>query len=70
MVGVETYRIVGLKTSDCVLALTTELLDIPGVTDVEVDLDAGTVRLDGADREQVREAVRAAGFDFARLRAL
>jgi copper chaperone CopZ len=63
-----TYAVTGMTCSHCVTAVTEELQAVPGVRDVDVDLDAGgtsgvTVVSDAAlDLESVRAAVDEAGY--------
>lgn len=59
-VGVE-----GLTCNGCVRKLESELRAIPGVGPVAVSRDPGLARVDGARREDVCEAIRAAGFEPA-----
>lgn len=61
----ETYTVTGMTCGHCVSSVTEEVSELPGVTDVEVDLDSGrlTVTADrplGADT--VRGAVEEAGY--------
>ncbi len=58
------FRIDGMTCGGCVASATRALERTPGVSDVHVSLDEpARVRLtDGADREAVRTAVEAAGF--------
>ena len=63
-----TYRIEGMTCDHCVRAVTTELLMVPGVSSVDVRLDAGTaeVRSEGElPLDSVREAVEEAGYTLA-----
>lgn len=51
----------------CVRAVTTELIQIPGVRSVDVDLGEGavTVTSDGPlDLDEIREAIDEAGYDL------
>ena len=60
-----TYRVTGMTCDHCVRAVTTELVLLPGVRSVDIDLAEGavTVTSDGPlDQEEVREAVDAAGY--------
>jgi copper chaperone len=60
-----TYRVSGMTCDHCVRAVTTELVLLPGVRSVDVDLAEGavTVTSDGPlDLEDVREAVDEAGY--------
>ena len=61
----ETYRVTGMTCDHCVRAVTTELVLLPGVRSVDIDLAEGavTVTSDGPlDQEEVREAVDEAGY--------
>ncbi len=60
-----TYRVTGMTCDHCVRAVTTELVLMPGVRSVDVDLAEGavTVTSDGPlDQEEVREAIDEAGY--------
>lgn len=66
-----TYAVTGMTCGHCVTAVTEELESLPGVTDVNVELDpAGTssVRVDSdapLDETAVRAAVDEAGYRLA-----
>jgi copper chaperone CopZ len=62
-----TYRVEGMTCSHCVAAVTEEVERIAGAENVEVDLDSGTLQLDGAGIavEDVRTAVEEAGYSLA-----
>ena len=65
MITTTTYRVSGMTCDNCVRAVTTELVLLPGVRSVDVDLAEGsvTVASDGPlDLEDVREAVDEAGY--------
>ena len=65
MITTTTYRVSGMTCDHCVRAVTTELVLLPGVRSVDVDLAEGavTVTIDGPlDLEDVREAVDEAGY--------
>ena len=60
-----TYAIKGMTCGHCVNAVSAELGRLAGVSDVRVDLGAGTatVTSDGPlDPQHVREAVDEAGY--------
>ena len=60
-----TYPVTGMTCDHCVRAVTTELVLLPGVRGVDVDLGEGTVTVtsDGPlDLEAVREAIDEAGY--------
>ena len=60
----EVLNVQGMSCGHCVSAITTAVEPLPGVTGVEVDLKAGTVRVDGeADRAAVAAAIENAGYD-------
>lgn len=61
----ETYTVTGMTCAHCVQAVTDELLRLPGVHDVTVDLTSGsvTVESDGVvPLDEVRAAVDEAGY--------
>jgi copper ion binding protein len=63
-----TYAIKGMTCDHCVSAVSSELGRLPGVSDVRVDLSAGTATVTSAqplDAEAVRDAVDEAGYEFA-----
>ncbi|MFZ4509585.1 MAG: heavy-metal-associated domain-containing protein [Candidatus Nanopelagicales bacterium] len=60
-----TYRVTGMTCDHCIRAVTTELVLLPGVRSVDIDLAEGavTVTSDGPlDQEKVREAIDEAGY--------
>lgn len=62
-----TYSVEGMTCEHCVRAVTTELVILPGVQSVDVDLESGavTVTSDGPlDESAVREAVDEAGYEL------
>lgn len=62
----QTFSVTGMTCGHCVHAVTSELKDIPGVTDVTVDLVAGgtsTVTVDST--EPVEDTAVAAALDEA-----
>ena len=60
-----TYKVSGMTCGGCANSVTRALtLAVPDAK-VEVSLQAGTVRLEGAhDEATVKQAVEGAGFDF------
>ncbi len=63
----ETYTVTGMTCGHCVSSVTEEVSELPGVSDVQVDLGSGklTVTADapvGAD--VVRAAVEEAGYSL------
>jgi copper chaperone CopZ len=64
----ETYQVTGMTCGHCVSAVSDELRRLPGVRDVEVDLDSGvvTVASDGPlPIDEIRAAVDEAGYALA-----
>jgi copper chaperone len=59
-----TYTVTGMTCGHCAQAVTTEVREIAGVTDVSVDVEAGrvTVEGEGFTDEQVAAAVDQAGY--------
>ena len=65
--AVAAYRVQGMTCDHCVRAVTTELLMVPGVTSVEVDLGAGTATVTSAEPlaiEDVADAIDEAGYEL------
>ncbi|MGY1726863.1 heavy-metal-associated domain-containing protein [Geodermatophilus sp. SYSU D01062] len=63
-----SYTVTGMTCQHCVASVTEEVSEIPGVTDVEVDLASGglTVTSDApVDDAAVRAAVAEAGYEVA-----
>lgn len=64
--GARTYAVSGMSCAHCVAAVTRELESVPGVSSVNVDLDAGQVTVGGAaDDSAVRASITEAGYDVA-----
>lgn len=59
-----TYSVIGMTCGHCAAAVTEEVSAVPGVQEVEVSVEDGTllVRGDGVSDEQVRAAVDEAGY--------
>jgi copper chaperone len=65
MSSTATFTVTGMTCGHCVASVTEEVSEVPGVTDVAVDLDSGllTVTSDGpVDDAAVRAAVDKAGY--------
>ena len=61
----ETYKVGGMTCAGCVRSVTNALERLSGDLDVEVSLEAGTVRVRGEHTEaEIEKAVEDAGFDF------
>lgn len=71
MTSTETYDVTGMTCGHCVASVDRELREVPGVTDVHVDLVAGgtsrvTVTSEATlTREAVASAVDEAGYALA-----
>ena len=65
---IETHEVVGMTCDHCARAVRTEVSAIDGVTDVDVDVATGSVRVT-ADQPvpaaALREAVEEAGYTLA-----
>ncbi len=63
-----TYTVVGMTCGHCVSSVTEEVSQVPGVTDVDVDLASGGLTVTGdaeVDDAAVRAAVEEAGYQVA-----
>jgi copper chaperone len=63
-----TYSVTGMTCSHCAQAVTSEVSNLPGVTEVDVDLASGQVRVVSdapLDDEAVRVAVAEAGYEVS-----
>ena len=67
MTVTSTYTVEGMTCGHCVASVTEEVTQIPGVSDVAVDLESGAVTVTSdaeLDTEAVRAAVTEAGFEL------
>jgi len=68
MSTIETHNVVGMTCDHCARSVRTEISTIDGVTDVDVDLASGNVRVT-AERPvpttALRDAVEEAGYTLA-----
>jgi copper chaperone len=65
---IETYDVVGMTCDHCARAVTSEVSTVEGVTDVQVDVAAGRVRVTADQAVPVgslRSAVEEAGYALA-----
>ena len=65
----QTYAVSGMTCSHCVNSVSSEIKQIPGVTDVQVDLASGAVTVTSdqpVDDTAVAAAVDEAGYELAR----
>jgi copper chaperone len=62
-----TYTVTGMTCGHCVASVREEVSDLPGVTDVRVELTSGqlAVTADALDDDAVRAAVAEAGYEVA-----
>lgn len=63
-----TYGVNGMTCGHCVQAVSSEVAQIEGVTDVQVDLPAGQVTVTSnapLETDDVRAAVDEAGYELA-----
>lgn len=63
-----TWHVAGMTCQHCVAAVTHEVLSLPGVEAVDVDLAVGSVAVTAQQqpsREQVAAAVDEAGYALA-----
>ena len=62
-----TYRVAGMTCDHCVRAVTEEVSQLAGVTNVDVDLGSGTITVSSdapLDESDLRAAVDEAGYEF------
>jgi copper chaperone CopZ len=63
-----TYTVTGMTCEHCVNAVTGELVALPGVDDVRIDLSTGAVTVTSGmplAADDVRAAVDEAGYELA-----
>lgn len=68
MSNIATYTVTGMTCGHCVASVTEEISEIPGVTQVDVDLGSGRVEVTSdtpLDRAAVAAAVDEAGYELA-----
>jgi copper chaperone CopZ len=60
------YTVVGMTCQHCVLSVTEEVSEVPGVQDIDVDLAAGRLVVSGdVSDEAIRAAVVEAGYEVS-----
>lgn len=62
-----TYTVTGMTCGHCAQSVTEEVSEVPGVTDVAVDLPTGAVTVTSEQplsEDQVRTAVTEAGYEL------
>ena len=61
-----TYTVTGMTCGHCVASVTEEVSELPGVTDVQVELETGRLTVRGdTTADAVRGAVQEAGYQLA-----
>lgn len=67
MSALKIYAVEGMSCEHCRLSVTEEILEVPGVATVDVDLPTGrvTVRGNHLDDEAIAVAVDEAGYRMA-----
>lgn len=63
-----TYTVTGMTCGHCVTSVTEEVSEVPGVSDVEVELESGqlTVTSDApVESAAIRAAVEEAGYQVS-----
>jgi copper chaperone len=69
MATTQTYTVTGMTCSHCVTSVSAEIQQLPGVSDVQVDLPSGAVTVTSEaplDDSAVAAAVDEAGYELAR----
>lgn len=64
----QTYTVTGMTCGHCVASVTEEVQEIPGVEDVDVVLESGSLTITSSepvDEAAVRTAVEDAGYHLA-----
>ncbi|HLS89436.1 MAG TPA: cation transporter [Sphingobacteriaceae bacterium] len=65
MSQVQTVKVIGMSCNHCRAAVEKALSGLPGVEEVNVDLEAGEAKIRsraGVDDEAIRQAVQGAGY--------
>lgn len=68
LMGTSTYTVIGMTCAHCVHSVTEEVGQVPGVSDVQVDLAGGGLTVSSGavvDDAAVRAAVEEAGYTVA-----
>jgi copper chaperone len=68
MSSTQNYTVTGMTCAHCVASVTEEVQEIPGVEDVEVLLETGSLTvtsMEPVDDDAVRVAVEEAGYELA-----
>jgi copper chaperone len=65
---IRSITVTGMTCDHCASAVRAEISKLPGITDVDVDVAEGTVRITGDPLPgdgPLREAVEEAGYEYA-----
>ena len=68
IVSTRSLAVTGMTCGHCASAVRAEISKLPGITEVDVDVAAGTVRISGdplPGDAPLREAIEEAGYEFA-----
>jgi copper chaperone len=64
----QTYTVTGMTCGHCVASVTEEVQEVPGIEDVDVVLESGSLTITSSepvDEAAVRAAVEEAGYHLA-----
>lgn len=67
MCTTSTYQVTGMTCGHCARSVSSEIGNVAGVTDVQVDLATGAVTVTATaclDTDEVRDAVHEAGYQL------
>ncbi len=68
MTSTKSYTVTGMTCAHCVASVTEEVQEIPGIEDVDVVLESGSLTVTSAepvDDAAVKTAVEEAGYQLA-----
>jgi copper chaperone CopZ len=65
LVNARTYSVPGISCDHCKHAIEAEVGAVADVSEVVVDVDAKSVRVQGGDDDAIRAAIDEAGYDVA-----
>jgi copper chaperone len=68
IVSIRSFAVTGMSCEHCARAVRAEISRLPGITAVDVDVAAGTVRVTGdplPGDAPLRAAIEDAGYEFA-----
>jgi len=61
----DTYKVLGMTCGGCAKSVTNAIQAAAPGSEVDVNLEAKSVSVSGADENTVKQAVEDAGFEFA-----